>query len=140
MGFGFRVAGFRVQSCRVRVWGLGGAFKAHRLLYHSTLGLRVINKKQRLGGGCIVREVEMIPPESATNRPVRLTRRGTTHSWDLSGRGTTRAEDAQGKPTQNHLSPSILVYEDTNRYCIELLEKQAKHVTKRQKKERNRES
>jgi len=27
-------------------------------------------------------------------------------------RGTTRAEDAQGTPTQNHISPSILVYED----------------------------
>ena len=27
-------------------------------------------------------------------------------------RGTTRAEDAQGIPTQSHVSPSILVYED----------------------------
>jgi len=26
--------------------------------------------------------------------------------------GTTRAEDAQGTPTQSHVSPSILVYED----------------------------
>ena len=26
-------------------------------------------------------------------------------------RGTARAEDAQGTPTQNHISPSILVYE-----------------------------
>ena len=29
-----------------------------------------------------------------------------------SGRGTTRAEDAQGTPTQSHISPSILVYEE----------------------------
>jgi len=29
-----------------------------------------------------------------------------------SGRGTTRAEDDQGTPTQSHISPSILVYED----------------------------
>ena len=29
-----------------------------------------------------------------------------------SGLGTTRAEDAQGTPTQGHISPSILVYED----------------------------
>ena len=29
-----------------------------------------------------------------------------------SGRGTARAEDAQGTPTQSHISPSILVYED----------------------------
>ena len=28
------------------------------------------------------------------------------------GRGTTRAEDAQGTPTQTHISPSILVYEE----------------------------
>ena len=30
----------------------------------------------------------------------------------LVGRGTVRAEDAQGTPTQSHISPSILVYED----------------------------
>jgi len=30
----------------------------------------------------------------------------------FSGRGTARAEDAQGTPTQSHISPSILVYED----------------------------
>ena len=34
------------------------------------------------------------------------------HSRDLSGRGTARADDAQGTPTQSHISPSILVYED----------------------------
>ena len=26
--------------------------------------------------------------------------------------GSTRAEDAQGTPTQSHVSPNILVYED----------------------------
>ena len=31
----------------------------------------------------------------------------------LSGRGAARAEDAQGTPTQSHISPSLLVYEDT---------------------------
>ena len=30
----------------------------------------------------------------------------------FSGRGAARAEDAQGTPTQSHISPSILVYED----------------------------
>jgi len=30
----------------------------------------------------------------------------------IDGRGTTRAEDAQGTPTQSHISPSILVYEN----------------------------
>ena len=29
-----------------------------------------------------------------------------------SGRGAARAEDAQGTPTQSHISPSILVYEE----------------------------
>jgi len=29
-----------------------------------------------------------------------------------SGLGATRAEDAQGTPTQSHISPSILVYEE----------------------------
>ena len=29
------------------------------------------------------------------------------------GRGTARAEDAQRTPTQSHISPSILVYEDS---------------------------
>ena len=29
------------------------------------------------------------------------------------GRGTARAEDAQETPTQSHISPSILVYEDS---------------------------
>ena len=28
------------------------------------------------------------------------------------GRGTARTEDVQGTPTQSHISPSILVYED----------------------------
>ena len=28
------------------------------------------------------------------------------------GRGAARAEDAQGTPTQSHIPPSILVYED----------------------------
>ena len=31
---------------------------------------------------------------------------------NLSGRGAARAEDAQGTPTQSHISPSMLVYED----------------------------
>ena len=32
--------------------------------------------------------------------------------------GTTRAEDSQGTPTQSHISPSILVYEDkTHQHC-----------------------
>jgi len=36
-------------NCRFRD---GLVFKAHRLLYHSTLGLRVIKKKKKKDGGC----------------------------------------------------------------------------------------
>jgi len=42
------------------------------------------------------------------------------HGWreEGSGRGTARAEDAQRTPTQSHVSPSILVYEEkTLRTC-----------------------
>jgi len=35
----------------------GLVFKAHRLLYHSTLGLRVIKKKKRRKGGGETRRV-----------------------------------------------------------------------------------
>jgi len=50
-------------------------------------------------------------------------RRGTTHSWDLSGRGAMRAEDAQGIPTQSHISPSILVHVASNAelYLVQVL-------------------
>ena len=43
---------------------------------------------------------------------VGLTRRGTTHSREISGRGAARAEDSQGAPAQSHVSPSIQAYED----------------------------
>ena len=36
------------------------------------------------------------------------------------GRGAARAEDAQGTPTQSHISPSILVYED-NGHCPQVI-------------------
>ena len=39
---------------------------------------------------------------------------GLVGSTDFSGRCAARAEDAQGTPTQSHISPSILVYEDNN--------------------------
>ena len=45
---------FMKPFCEIRVWGRGCAvhedgglvFQAHRLLYHSTLGLRVIEKRR----------------------------------------------------------------------------------------------
>ena len=61
LGFGFRVLGFRVWGLgltsrpsaasigNVKRFRGGLVFKAHRLLYHSTLGLRVI-KRKRIGG------------------------------------------------------------------------------------------
>jgi len=72
LGFGVWGLGFGVWGLRFGVWGLGFGvwglgfgvcerrrrdqstpgrektiFKAHRLLYHSTLGLRVIKKKKK---------------------------------------------------------------------------------------------
>ena len=44
------------------------------------------------------------PPESGRDFEV--------NAVDLSGKGAARAEDAQGTPTQSHITPSILVYED----------------------------
>jgi len=46
----FRVPRFGVEGVGLRVRGapFGLVFKAHRFLYHSTLGLRVIKKKKRL--------------------------------------------------------------------------------------------
>ena len=43
----------------------------------------------------------------------------------LDERGTTRAEDAQGTPTQSHVSPSILVYEDKHGGSVDALLEQA---------------
>ena len=48
-----RVLPERLGGSGFRVWGLplfrgGLVFKAHRLLYHSTLGLRVIKKKKKV--------------------------------------------------------------------------------------------
>ena len=37
---------------------------------------------------------------------------GLVGSTDFYGRGAARAEDAQGTPTQSHISPSIVVYEE----------------------------
>ena len=38
--------------------------------------------------------------------------------WLNSGRGTARVQDAQGTPTQSHVSPIILVYEDNSQVDI----------------------
>jgi len=48
-GLGFRVqgSGFRVQGVGMRADPGGLVFKAHRLVYHSTLGLRVIKKRRK---------------------------------------------------------------------------------------------
>ena len=51
------------------------------------------------------RFVLMNEPAGAT-----LCKRSTFRRFD---RGTARAEDAQGTPTQSHISPSILGYEDS---------------------------
>jgi len=82
----------------------GLVFKAHGLLYHSTLGLRVIKKKKKR------RTLHL--PTLGSGISIAMIDSWTTNSWDLSGKGTKRAENVQGTPTQSHLSSSILVYED----------------------------
>jgi len=42
----------------------------------------------------------------------RHSRQDSGLGFKVPGRGAARAEDAQGTPTQSHISPSILVYED----------------------------
>ena len=57
-------------------------------------------------------DLKWLLPPSFSTFVERLTRRGTTHSQDLSGRGALRAENVQRTSTQSHASPSILAYED----------------------------
>ena len=45
--------------------------------------------------------------------------RWTTHSRDHFGKGTATAEDAQWTPTQSHISPSILVYEENHSFMLQ---------------------
>ena len=68
----------------------GLVFKAHRLLYHSTLGFRVKTKRK-------------------TCRFVRVIDSGLVGS---TVGGLPRAGDAPGTSTQSHISPSILVYDE----------------------------
>ena len=81
-----------------------GDLQAHRWLYHSTLGSRVIKKKK-------IQVVEC-KNQSDRRRVGWLNGSSFIISTGASGRGAARAEDAQGTPTQSHISSSILVYED----------------------------
>jgi len=80
----------------------GLVFKAHRLVYHSTLGLRY--KKRR-------EDSRPAPPTKFIRCPEKRENLGLIDSG-LVERGAARAEDAQGTPNQSHISPSILVYKD----------------------------
>ena len=97
-------SGFRRRSlCRnVQRFREGLVFKAHIIVYHSTLEFRVIKRKRRNAGLCPGEELGL---EQITQ--IDRLRFG----WD-SERGTARANDAQGTPTQIHVSPSMLVYEE----------------------------
>ena len=52
-----------------------------------------------------------------------------SQSLRSAGRGTARAEDAQGTPTQSHISPSILLYEDNTKVGAALLVQQMRAGT-----------
>jgi len=47
----------------------GLVFKAYRLLYHSTLGLRVIKKKKKVGMSVVTMAFECVPDR---HRPARV--------------------------------------------------------------------
>jgi len=79
----------------------GHVFEAHRLLYYSTLGLGVVKKKKK-GDLFLFRLLGR----------VLKAHRLLYHPTLCSEKGATRAENAQWTPTQSHMSPSILVYED----------------------------
>ena len=63
-----RVAGSHWLHRNVQQFRGGLVFKAHRLLYHSTLGLRIIQKKEGAGFGL---EVPGLSP--ASREPVSTT-------------------------------------------------------------------
>ena len=54
---------------------------------------------------------------------------GLVGSTGFHGGGAARAKDAQGTPTQNHISPSTLVYETThmNRHALMVLARKPAH-------------
>ena len=56
--------------------------------------------------------------------------RGTYLSALDSGRGTARAEDAQGTPTQSHISPGILVYEEKKAQAYQIDRKAGREVAR----------
>jgi len=64
-----RIGGHRVVGERVWIgrWYRGGlVFEAHRLVYHSTLGLRVSKKKRQLGvTGWLENSYGSVPPPSS---------------------------------------------------------------------------
>ena len=68
-----RVEGASPHYGKAHHWALGLVFKAHRLVYHSTLGLGVIKKKKSPGGGHGLR-VEGASPHC-----------GMAHHWVLQG-------------------------------------------------------
>ena len=85
----------------------------HQLLYNFIekgfeLGSKVGGvEKRTLRGACR----ENLPELRRETRLERLMDSWLVRSTD-SGRGTARAEDDQGAPTQSHISPSLLVYEE----------------------------
>jgi hypothetical protein len=75
-------------------------------VYHSTLGLRVIKKKKKFAGKVRSVDCRVYSGFIQVSGIVRILL--LIDRLRVSGRGSTRAEDAQGKPSQSHISPSIL--------------------------------
>ena len=118
---------------RVGDRGRGGVRRVELLLYGSSPGA-LCKRLSRCGGRATVGNASPLPDGGLCNsasvglgpysQADRLRLRYTFGNFGavidpglaqqilIHGRGAARAEDAQGTPTQSHMSPSILVYED----------------------------
>jgi len=89
-------------------------FKAHRRLYHSTLGLRVIKKKKKNQGRAASHASDARAIARTTSSEYGTYKTVKARFWpglsgnNHAGSGAARAEDSQGTPTRSHISPSIL--------------------------------
>ena len=77
---------------------------AHRLWYHSTLGVGVMKKKKK--------HLEGLGQPGRFVCEFILPRLFFLFHDRLGVSGITRAGDAQGTPAQSHISPSIMLHKD----------------------------
>jgi len=95
-----------MQGCGCRIPGAGYSFLVH-------------------GAGCRVQD-SIVDGLELRVRSTPISRSGTAFTpSDWFGmphtlrRSTTREEDAEGTPTQSHISPNLLVYEERRWFRVE---------------------